>query len=1090
MLNYWRQSVEDGDRLDFNEKDIEKDAVQLPLEEIQAGELSHSSFEKVEKSADWGKKTALELMICPFPLFQKKKGEKNDVRLFPLVIPASLEEYGSLHPQKDHPPFIPRKYLEPNEPSSEAVGQLAVAEKFRDKHPHSQEGTWEMVWRDAEQLFKAVTGKKPERFELRAFQPDSKPFVWFGKTASFAYWHIASSYENLSRQTELPQLFETVTGANQKKQTYLSDHHKYGVRHYGQMTDQHPLTESQREALHHFLALDEGNVLGVNGPPGTGKTTLLQSVVSSLWIQRALEEGEPPVILAASSNNLAVLNILDSFKKAGASKPEAEDLRPLASRWLSGVDSYGLFCASKTQFDKKQDKYPCIKRDYNQSRNRSEWAGFHPDLEKGNKQRETDDFLNECTQFFEEPITELSQARSRLHQELAFTCTTIEERVIHFDERQRLQHRLKEEFQTKEGLEEALSEITAKEEKACENHRRWSGIYSDWLDEVNQRSIWRRLFSFLQGSANESFLRKKQVDESFSTYKDTDVKVVLSRKDSEAKQEQEYHQQRLHELKDFRDRLTELEAEWEAWTKDYESPEKDFFHELDTYWRYRAFLLATHYWEARWLEDLQAEDRPSVEHDETIWRRYAKLTPCLVATMLSAPNFFRRLRKANEYLYSFIDLLIVDEAGQVTPEQAGPVFALADQALVVGDTEQLQPIPRVHAQVDITNLKTCGLITDEEAFDRYCDNGMAASNGSVMKIAQHVSQFGKPDYLGGMLLTEHFRCAEDIIQYCNTLCYDNQLVPCRKNPIPGKELYGDLPRLGFLHIEGIAEHTGGSWENHREAATIAWWIYQMKDEWTKQGQRRLEDIIAVVSPYRKQAILIRRYLKDEYDIQGLTVNTVHSLQGAEKDIVLFAATLGGEVERIPFYDTTRFLLNVAVSRAKESFLVFGDMNSFGKAQRKPSGQLKPHLNPMPESRANIPEKEIESMVAKMKKKMGREKKMTKNYNINTTINNNNNSTINNGTITNIHGDQINNTYNGHSEELGRLIQQLREVMADIDKVPESQKKETYAMLEDVRRGEKKSFKGKVLKRLDSWQGLCGATSAVGQVISLVMDAVK
>ena len=267
--------------------------------------------------------------------------------------------------------------------------------------------------------------------------------------------------------------------------------------------------------------------------------------------------------------------------------------------------------------------------------------------------------------------------------------------------------------------------------------------------------------------------------------------------------------------------------------------------------------------------------------------------------MASAPNFFRRLDKPTEYLYDFIDLLIVDEAGQVTPEQAGPAFALANRALVVGDTEQLQPIPRVNATVDITDLKTCGLLSGEEEFHRYCDNGIAASRGSVMKVAQQVSQFGKPDYLGGMLLTEHFRCAEDIIQYCNALCYDRQLIPCKKIPDPGKEPYGDLPRLGSLHIEGTAENTGGSWENHLEAATIAWWIHQMEDEWTQEDQRRLKDIIAVVSPYRKQAFLIQRYLKNEYQIEDLTVNTVHSLQGAEKDIVLFSPTLGGQTDQIP-----------------------------------------------------------------------------------------------------------------------------------------------------------------------------------------------
>lgn len=980
VLQYWQRSVEDGDRLDFNEGDI-KDGnyVQLPIEEIKAGELSPSSFEKVEKTADWRKKGALELMICPFP-FQKKK-DKEFARLFPLVIPASLEEDGTLHPQKDQPPFIPRKYLEPNDPSHEVIGKLTEAEKYREKHPHPSQGTWEMVWQDAEQLFQAVTSKKPNQLELRGFQPDTKPFIWFGKVTNSTHMYIAYAYQNLSRQEQLPQLFETMIGAK-REQTYLSDHHEYGTRHYGQMTDQYPLTASQREALHHFFALDRGNVLGVNGPPGTGKTSLLQSVIASLWIERAYHQAEPPVILATSTNNLAVTNILDSFKKAGAAMPQAEKLRPLASRWLPEVDSYGLFCASKSKFDQNQHKYHCMKRQKKQSLKIDEWAGFHPELEKGTHQREMEHFLNQCAQFFNEPISDLSQARARLHQALAYTCKTIEERVTHFYERQRLQQRLQDEIQTKAGLEQSISALTLKAEQAQANHEHWSEIYSAWLDEVNKRSLWMRLFRFLQGSANESFLRQKQVDQPFSTYKDEDVKTVLQQKDFETKQEHTQLQQRLHDLQEFQERLAALEEKWQAWTKGYTNPEEDFFANLDKHWRYQAFLLATHYWEARWLEELQTKQKPSQENDETIWRRYAKLTPCFVATMASAPNFFRRLRQPNQYLYGFIDLLIVDEAGQVTPEQAGPVFALADRGLVVGDTEQLQPIPRVNAQIDMTNLKMCGLLNNEEEFDRFCDNGIAVSNGSVMKLAQQISQFGKPDYLGGMLLTEHFRCAEDIIQYCNALCYDHQLLPSKPNPAPGEEPYGDLPRLGSLHIDGIAESTGSSWENHREAASIAWWINQMKDEWTQGGKRQLKDIIAVISPFRKQANLIRDYLKKEYRIEGLTVNTVHSLQGAEKDIVLFSATLDGQTEQTPFYDTTRFLLNVAVSRAKESFLVFGDMDIFGQTQQKPSGRLKSRLIPMPESKANIPKKEIESMVADMKNRMEKDKKMTKNTIIN------------------------------------------------------------------------------------------------------------
>ena len=56
--------------------------------------------------------------------------------------------------------------------------------------------------------------------------------------------------------------------------------------------------------------------MAVDGPPGTGKTTLLHSVIASLWVNAALQRVEPPVIVVSSTNNQAVTNVLDSLEQA------------------------------------------------------------------------------------------------------------------------------------------------------------------------------------------------------------------------------------------------------------------------------------------------------------------------------------------------------------------------------------------------------------------------------------------------------------------------------------------------------------------------------------------------------------------------------------------------------------------------------------------------------------------------------------------------------------------------------------------------------------------------------------------------------
>ncbi len=114
-----------------------------------------------------------------------------------------------------------------------------------------------------------------------------------------------------------------------------------------------PLSISQRKGLYTFL---HGNdkVFAVNGPPGTGKTTtLLQSIVANKIVESAIAGENPPVILACSTNNQAVTNIIDSFSKS-STKPGN-----LEGRWLPDLDGYATYLPSngKTEAELKGINY-------------------------------------------------------------------------------------------------------------------------------------------------------------------------------------------------------------------------------------------------------------------------------------------------------------------------------------------------------------------------------------------------------------------------------------------------------------------------------------------------------------------------------------------------------------------------------------------------------------------------------------------------------------------------------------------------------------------------------------------------------------
>lgn len=198
-----------------------------------------------------------------------------------------------------------------------------------------------------------------------------------------------------------------------------------------------------------------------------------------------------------------------------------------------------------------------------------------------------------------------------------------------------------------------------------------------------------------------------------------------------------------------------------------------------------------------------------------------------------------------------------------------------------------------------------------------------------MKIAQLSSRYHyDSDLERGMYLYEHRRCFDNIIGYCNELCYQGKLLPKR----------GDsdnllFPAMGYLHIDGKGEQRNtGSRFNRLEAEIISAWLIENRQRIENHYGKPIQQIVGIVTPFSAQVSTIKDALSKqgitaETSENTLTVGTVHSLQGAERAIVIFSPVYSKH-EDGGFIDSDNSMLNVAVSRAKDSFLVFGDMDLF------------------------------------------------------------------------------------------------------------------------------------------------------------------
>lgn len=866
-------------------------------------------------------------------------------------------------------PYIPRDVLAPQADDKFTIAEVSKLDDFLTTHSipsysdedivsaiqseetiAEQNELWKQYHKLAQELFGDVCSKQ-KISELYTLLEDGV----IGKIDDItgASTHILSLYDKLSDSNHSsPLLHSYATQSVSHHETCLFAADTIAAR-LGHSNTQFPLAEAQRDALSHALTMSDSDILAVNGPPGTGKTTFVLSVVASLWIESALKEEEPPLIIAASTNNQAVTNVIDAF---GKDFDEGSD--ELSGRWLPDVSSYGGYFPSAKKEDEASKKY--------------QTRSFYSQLENLEYlDRAETHFIERAQASFKDmDLESIEHVKDHLLNQLKINQQTLEQIQAcwkSYSKKKQIMENLLgvEPKNTLEGLKQNLDYAEGLQLVTSTSLLNWRSYLSD-------ESIWLSIFSWLPFVLTKRDAQRKNfIHQSLCTITN-ELQCLpenLENALEKALKEQKKHingltttyQQYLHCYQQFE----KSEAEWNLSTRQIlpESNSTPSFEEIDPVLditvRFRMFRLAVHYWEARWLLTCRYEgdkleelaNKTGLKAVLPRWRRRMMLTPCIVSTFHSLPSHMTYKAYAGEndfkteYLVNEIDLLIVDEAGQVSPEVAGASLSLAKKALVIGDIYQIEPVRQLNACVDIGNLKQSKLITETDDYESIQASGRSVVTGSVMHIAQQASRYHyKTEAESGMFLQEHRRCYDELISYCNELCYNGLLIAKRGSA--NRE--SPYPPFGYLHVDGLAELFGGSRGNKLEAETVASWLASNREQIEEYFGEPLEKVVGVITPFSAQVAAISEACI-AYDIpvgksEGqLTVGTVHSLQGAERKLVIFSQVYtkhsnGG------FIDMNTTMLNVAVSRAKDSFLVFGDMDIIAAAPKsKPRGLLSKYL---------------------------------------------------------------------------------------------------------------------------------------------------
>ena len=290
------------------------------------------------------------------------------------------------------------------------------------------------------------------------------------------------------------------------------------------------------------------------------------------------------------------------------------------------------------------------------------------------------------------------------------------------------------------------------------------------------------------------------------------------------------------------------------------------------------------------------------------WQSLFFVVPVVSTTFASYARLFGHLGK------EALGWLLIDEAGQATPQNAVGALWRAKRAVVVGDPLQLEPVTTLPFRAEQAIRNELGV-----------DEQWSSSRTSVQRLADRLTPLGTwlpgddDKTWVGVPLTVHRRCDQPMFDIVNTIAYDGLMIdgsgkgPCERFDAA----YPKLPPSKWIDVVGSGSQ--GHWipdEGHqldRILSTLANLEFDMSE-------------VMVIGPFRDIARQIRGKARQH---PGLVAGTIHTAQGKQADIVVLV--LGSAPDRPgarQWAASKPNLLNVAVSRAKRRLYVIGNRQTW------------------------------------------------------------------------------------------------------------------------------------------------------------------
>ncbi|MFJ8068426.1 AAA domain-containing protein [Peribacillus sp. NPDC096447] len=719
----------------------------------------------------------------------------------------------------------------------------------------------------------------------------------------------------------------------------------------------HRLSLMQQVAVNQILKNDQ-KISSVNGPPGTGKTTLLKDVFANIVVERGkgmvqfnnptdcfkkvktinLKGYHYPIYLldstlnkysmvVASSNNGAVENISKDLPKkdeiirhAGKSKfkdydelyaKEAKDLSmyPSAAKELLGdnSDTWGLFSGALGKSDN------ISKFGWKLYGSNNNGDAFLHQLEQDSKQVKLKDWEDAVKDF--QNIFELVREKKEKLQKFSndYKSTQASDMLlkelenqlpIHEQEQMNIENEMRHLEQQKRLTEQQIK--TLPKQSLLQRI-----LFKKNIKKIELEKELNVIISFLKEVEKELYLKRKQLEETKGKVEGLKEKLATF-----AEQLDYYKNQGLT--------LPE-EGYWSNSKQAYErrqlntiwlTDELNFtrgllflkamkLHKLMLAFNFEAIKSTLRLLNNR--KQLNLNDKDHRLYLKNIWKSVHLITPLVSTTFASFSSMYKGVEE------ECIDYLFIDEAGQASPQQSAGAIWRSKRVIVVGDPIQIEPV----VTIDETILGDIRKYSNVD--DKYIGTG--ASVQTLADLANPYGMLNNYDQWIGTPLWVHRRCLDPMFTIANEIAYDNKMVLAQKSR--GRSAWFDCKGLAvnrqFVAEQGdlVADHIVELWE---KASTPP-------DVYIISPFTAVKDGIKQVLKQRLKNMQISN--EEIEDWLGKSVGTVHTFQGKEADIVYLVTGTDENNDGAANWSCSKpNLLNVAVTRAKKEFYVIGDYQRF------------------------------------------------------------------------------------------------------------------------------------------------------------------